>query len=239
MANYTLTYADLAMAVVHAVGGTPDPNLTVATIINDAISHLANMHTWYWRQRTLNLNSINAQSFIALPSDFNKIQTIKKVGDTNNSLAPASIDQIVQMRQSNSSTGGGYWYALSYQPQATATAEPIPILELFPIPTATTAGAPFFLTGTYIRQIPVLAGDTSIPDIPSYLHPALRMLCRAFAQSDEEQQRGADWAKFEDMITPLLIADGQATGNLGRARGGIGQVRASSLASNTRQINGP
>lgn len=236
MANHTVTLAKLEQAVTHSLGGTPDVNLDIDEIINDALHYLVNLRPWHWRQRALSLDSVNAQSYIALPLDFAQILTIKKAGDANNLVKPVSLDVLIQQRQTGAASIAELYYALSAQPQASLTAEPTQIVELYPTPTATTVG---FLVGTYIRQVPKLTGSTSLPDIPAYLHPSLRVLCRAMAVSNEEQQEGSDWALFERMIAPLMVEDGQATGYLGRARGGLAPPRPMSLGNNTRQIGGP
>lgn len=238
MSNFTYTFADLKRAVQHALGALPDTNLTTGEVVNDALQYYANLGNWRWKSRALNLDSTNAQNFILLPADFETMNTLKLVGSSiNNEMQPASLEQIIGYRVSTGSVlGGTVAYCVDYKPQASVTAEPLPLIQVYPTPASTTTGPPYYASGIYLRRIPALSSDTDKPDIPSMHHPALKQLCRAMAIWQEEQSMGSDWALFQDMIGPLVMQDGGMPGYLGRARGGLHHSGGMSLAANTTSI---
>lgn len=232
MANMSYTLADLARAVTHALAGAPDANLSPNEIVNDAIQWLSRKASWRWKQKALALSSVNGQTYIALPADFEAIETIKLVSSGTSELRPATLDTIVQMRAIASGNSDVY-YCLNYIPQTSTTAEPTPILEIFPTPSASVA----YLVGIYLRQIPKLASDGDRPDIPSVYHTLVKAACRAMAVAQEEQQFGSDWQVFNEMLPDYLRVDGESPGYLGRARGGLSTMsRTAGLAAQTKQI---
>lgn len=232
MANNTYSFTDLKKAVTHALAGNPDQNITTDEIVNGALSWLGSMAPWRWKQKALNIAQVNAQTFVNLPADFEELMVLRKVGDTTGMVESVTLDRIIEARQAGGTVASGLWYCLDWTPQSGPTVEPTPILQLYPTPGAT----PPALIGTYLRQIPKLVNATDLPDIPSAWHELLKIMCRAYAVSQEGQSRGADWQLMLDMLPRYEALDGRSPGYLGKYRGGIRPASASNLASQTQTI---
>jgi hypothetical protein len=284
MALPTYTLADLADAVKHAIGGSPDARTDTTEIINNALQFLCRAHPWTWRRKTrrLDISEVtitslvrssnittvtktthglaigdtvritsastgfdgvyviatvpNANSFtiadpgddetaadagvyitghIALPTDVESILSLQP-GSLTRSFAPCSVDQLQIARQSASGAGGfGYLWTFGYSSQAAVTAAPIARIELHPVPSAAASDLARIV---YHRTIDNLANNTDVPDVPVFLHPVLKQLCRQFATQDEDQD---DWKKIEGsraeaMLTQAIEADGQSMPVAGR-----------------------
>lgn len=237
MANNVYQFSDLKKAVVHALGGSPDQNLSIDEVVNGALSWMCMMAPWRWRQRVLNLNSTTSVSNIPMPADFLEIDVIRKVGDTTGQVEAVTMDRMIEARQSAGTVlNSGLWYCLNYVPQVSLTVEPTSILEIYPTPVATTTSSPYYITGLYLRQVPKLTNNSDLPDIPSAWHELLKVMCRAYAVGVEEQQRGADWQQMLDMLPMYERLDGRSQGYIGRYRGGIMVPRSPSLAAQSQSI---
>lgn len=156
------------------------------------------------------------RSYIALPADFGSLLTVQSAANSFRCCQPASMQEVIEMRQFGFSTAYVLWYAESWIPQLTVTSEPAPCLEIYPTPTAAFLGA---LQGVYLRRLPTMSANTDMPDMPGNFHSLLMTLCRAFAVSTEEQQSGEDWAMFNAMLPTYAAEDGFAQGSpAGRMR---------------------
>lgn len=239
MANNTYTLSDLTKAVVHVLGGQPDSNLSTTQIVNGALNNLANHAPWTWRQKALSVPSVANQSYINLPTDFQEFLTVKRAGDTTCGMVESvTIDRIIEARQSGATTlaagGAGLFYCLNFTPQTSVTAEPTPIVELYPTPTSLINP---FLVGVYLRQIPKLSGSTDLPDIPSTFHELLLWWCRAYAVAYETGQFGADAQMVSNLLAECERLDGRSQGHVGRMRGGLAtSILGPSLAAQTGLI---
>lgn len=220
MANNTYTLNDLQKAVIHCLGGTPDQNLNPQDIVNGALSDLCHEEPWKFRQAALSIGSTSSQSFINLPSDFEELLTVKKVGDTTASIEAATLDQIYLARQTTPTLTASLLYCVNWKAQGSTTAEPTAFLELYPTPASTTNP---YLAGVYLRQIPRLSATTDVPDIPSTFHQALWWGCRAYAAAAETGQFGADWTMYQKLLADLKRLDGRQNGYIGRMRGGLAE----------------
>lgn len=236
MANNSYTFLQLKTAVTHALGGAPDVNVSTAEIVNGALSWLTGLHAWRWKSKAAVLTLIAAQNFVALPTDFDELVSVRKTGDATNRIAPASIDAIIEARQTGANASmTGLWFCLDWTPQTGVTLEPTPILQLYPTPST----SPGTLTLEYNRQIPKLSGDTDIPDVPSAYHELIKVACRAYALRIDGQMAGSDWELFNRMLPDYLDRDGRSAGFIGQYRGGVPRPSngmRSNLGRNTQTI---
>lgn len=148
--------------------------------------------------------------FIPLPTDFDEIVTLESNGRSLRSFHPCEIHELMA-RRANSVvvTTLDLWYALSWLPQASVTAAMTAVLEIWPILATATPG---LFQGMYRRIIPLMSADTDYPDIPDAYHDLLMVLCRAMAQSTEEDAAGQDWQLFNAMLPDYIASDSRSTG---------------------------
>lgn len=239
MANNTYNFNALKAAVTHVLGGAPDSNLSADQVVNGALAQLCNLNPWQWRQKPLSLASVANQSYIALPSDFQEFQVVKKAGDVTGCSEPVTLDRITEMRNSGVTTlgYGGLAYCLNTTPQTSSTVEPTQIIEVYPTPT--TLVNPY-VVGSYLRQIPKLSGSTDLPDIPSTYHELLLIWCRAYAVMLETGQFGADYQMFTNMLPQYERLDGRSSGYIGKMRGGLARAAfGAALPVGIGPIGGP
>lgn len=199
------TLTSLQNAVLHSLARTPASTTSTTAIVNDAKEYFCNSHDWRWKDKALSLDTVSAQNYIALPSDFEQLISIRSGTSNMLTVMPASLDEIMTLRQLNSGVGGYYYYCVSWTAQASVTSAPLGRLELYPTPSASTVGV---FAGKYRRKIPDLSSGTDAPDIPTYCHSALKQMVRAWAMWVEEQKRDSDWELANIMLERCIQMDG-------------------------------
>lgn len=147
--------------------------------------------------------------FLPLPADFDEIVTLGSPPRGLRGYHPCEVHEIIERRAGSFSGLLELWFALSYLPQASVTASPTAILEIWPILSAAT---PNLFQGMYRRIIPIMTTDTDYPDIPDAYHDLLMVLCRAMAKSTEEDQSGQDWDLFNAMLADYIGSDARGAG---------------------------
>ena len=60
MANFFLTFTELQDAVVHALGGTPNPKNPATQIVNRALNWMCKKRAWKWRQKPLSIDFVSS-----------------------------------------------------------------------------------------------------------------------------------------------------------------------------------
>ncbi len=154
---------------------------------------------------------------LVLPADFDTLITLKGAITSYQTVYPTSMEDMWMMRQNAYGYGYETWYALNWQSQASVTAAPRAVLEVYPIPQAAAIGG---FVGTYNRLIPTMSAGTDVPDVPQQYHGLLMVLCRAMAVSNEEDRSGSDWELFSNMLKDLAADEGQSQGVV------VGQMRS-------------
>lgn len=213
------TLTSLQNAALHAIGRTPATTTTTTQIANDGASYFYNAHNWRWRDKALSLDAVSAQNYIALPTDFEQLISIRSGTNATKAVIQASLDEIITLRQLSSGVGGYYYVCPSWTPQTGVTAAPIGRLEIYPTPAASEVGT---FSGRYRRKIPDLSSGTDAPDIPTWAHPALKQMVRAWAVFVEDQQQGSDWDLAQAMLEQCKRIDGTSQPMLGLPRFQVG-----------------
>lgn len=226
---HSVTFAALQRVVKLALQQTPDAQLApTSELVNDALVQFVSLRPWNFRNGALSLDLTEDQSYVTLPADFGRLESIHyNSSQATGLMVPRTISEIVFLRGSPSVvtvTTRSFYYAVNWQTQSSVTDLPTARLELFPTPSETIADA---LTGHYTRQIRKMTSSTDVPDIPSPFHQALKRFCRIHAlcefgikQWDEEMQA------FAPMLDALVNEDGGDQDNLGRMIGvGSGERR--------------
>lgn len=185
--------------------------------MNDAVTLLVTRRKWKWRISALSLALTISQSYVALPTDFTELVSLRSGTSPARNIIPATEDQIATYRQTNGSSGGDIYYFVSWTTQASVTASPIARLEIFPTPAASeSAGA---LQGFYLRQTAKMANSTDLPDMPPFMFPALKQFVRGYAMQQEQQEGWeSEMARAESMIEMAERTDSGAQNNHGTMR---------------------
>ncbi len=216
-----LTLADYENHMRHAIGGEPDPRITLAQTANEALSYLFNNHQWSWRGRPpVTLTAVVNQQYLTLPADFGEVVAINR---PNREVQLTSIQDLVHRRNLTLVPPpiASVFAALSYPAQADQTVEaPVPRLEIFPTPTDADV-----YTLSYRAGPITLVNPGDVPNIPPEYERLFVLLCRAFIRDYEEQDSTSEWAKIGTKENPgemqrLQDHDGVQQPNLGQQRGG-------------------
>jgi hypothetical protein len=220
MANLTFSFSALQDAVTHVLARTPNSKSPASQIVNRALAWLVKKHPWTWRRMTFNASLVIAQAYVTLPADFASLHVLKSAAGSFNVVEPVSLETLMEYRQYEFPASNQLYYCPSYLPQTSATAEPAPVLQIYPTPSASSANA---LAGIYNRRIRMMTAGTDLPEIPGDYHDLLLVLCRAFAAATEDEQVGPDWVLFNAMLPDYIAEDAMASGwSIGRMKSTVG-----------------
>src|SRR5687767_5540187 len=96
------TFADYKMQVLHALGNPAEADLdiTPATVVNDALEHIAAMHQWQWLKTGEQLLSITAdQDYVELPADFGSLTAVEHTGGVGRTMIPTTWAHMLELRK--------------------------------------------------------------------------------------------------------------------------------------------
>lgn len=221
------TFLEYKNQVLHALGN-PDStelDITPEDIVNDALEHLAAMHTWRWLQTsTVSLSIVAGQEYVELPADFGMLIAIEYKSSWVNDFIEAPIARILNWRNASASTtdvGGGYYYAISTGVVKGTPAEGLdaPRLELYPTPADNDADAIQLIHRRFLRR---MTADADVPQWPSYMDRALSMLARSMAKTDyDDDPESAYTTEFRNLIPDLMSRDGLSIKSHGQMKSGV------------------
>lgn len=173
------------------------------------------------------------EQFIDLPADFGELLAVCTKNNAISNIVPTSLEELAWRRGYVYATAFDRLYrcALAFPGQATPDdPQPVPRLEIWPRPTASTPAGD--LTLTY-RAGPVAliydADDDSdprdtVPNIPPLFERLLVLLSRLFAQGYEEEVIQED-PLIQAEVAMLTEADGRQEYNLGLLRNGAAMLK--------------
>lgn len=204
--NYTLTFSQLQSCVKHALGKTPDAQLTSAgQIVNEALQILVGASVWTWRLKYDLLDTVaGSNSLGSVPTDFLGVHTMhnKTVDGQNYSM----LDEILPIRPGTPQNAHStYRYHVDIAAQANASTEPTRTILIFPAAALTTTGG---IEMIYVRSIPELVGLGDLPDIPASYSTMLKQIVRAYALIQDHQPAGKDeWEIYLEMLKSFINED--------------------------------
>jgi hypothetical protein len=124
---------------------------------------------------------------VALPSDFGELQAITVAESILQTVHVITKDALLLMRSRDIHASQiDFWVALSYRAATAGTGAPVPILELYPAPSADNAEG---LEIAYRAGWRRISTDSDLIDVPQFAEPLLKAVVRAFALGYEEDDR--------------------------------------------------
>ena len=232
-----LTLADYQNIILNTSweGQSPPTGLVATDIFNRAARFLCFQHAWSWLNvvpTTLNLTI--SQAYIALPTDFQHLISVRAASDSVFGIEPATIDEILEWRGLTGATSLTYKYALVWPTQTSATtARGVQRMEIWPTPSASVTAA----FNLQYRQgwVDLAAGSTTyIPNIPVRYEGILWQLCQHFATEYLSMGRSPGVARSLAPsllleLQQLKVSDGLSQPSYGVMRGnGIVKRRSGS-----------
>jgi hypothetical protein len=218
--RYSMNLAALRKAIKAANGGAIDVQLyDIDDLINAGIMRFVTARPWRWRERSMLLNTVAAQNYIDLPADLAQLVELKTVGTLTGTINLVTLEEIARMRATTPiSNTLIYWAALSWTTQSSASGQPIPRLELFPTPDASTTGA---FTGHYLYLPAILVNNNDVPNVPPSMLPALKacVVYHALEQMGADPKKKVEPAR--EAYERLL---GQAAGEAGGLQRDLGKI---------------
>jgi hypothetical protein len=203
----TYTFAQLKSAAEHALGGNPDARISKGLIVNRAINHLVNAHSWPWLEVITTLNYVADENTILLPADFGELIRIQGYAARYSAINEVTPDILLNQKTYGGDAGGTLWlvYTLGIAPQTDTTAAPRYQLLLAPTPAASLTDA---LWCYYRKLIPTFTVDDSssadnakVAPIPAGQHDTLYQLVRAFAKAmEDDDPTTPEWRLASDFL---------------------------------------
>jgi hypothetical protein len=222
------TAANLESAVLYALGRTPDSNFSANGIVNDALEWFCqggnDAHAWSWRVTSTTLSLTADTNYVNLADDFEAVVSLRGSSSAYH-FEPATLDEVMMRRQLTAGASSHYLWALNKQTGLAATTHFKWKLELWPTPGASASNV---IVLTYRHVVPRIA-TTDVAKIPPEQFGLLRLACMAFAQSNEEQQRGEYWQLLNSRMMSAIKRDGMRN----ERGGGMKNV----LTNRDRRIN--
>lgn len=176
--------SDIYRHIRHALAGEPSDEFPYQEILNDAGEWLISAHRWGWiTPEPADVDTVADQEYVSLPSDFREVVSIDVSDGFTSTIEPTTREHILFLRSSPlDASSFNFYYALGWrQLSGTMTS----VLEVWPTPSASETGKfKLWYRKTWTR----IASDSTALEIPPWMEPLLKRVCRAFAQGVEEEQ---------------------------------------------------
>lgn len=190
-------------------------------VLNHAGRILTRRRCWWWRLvAPVSLLAVNATTDIALPSDFDTLDTIllsTGLGPVR-TVSPQDYTRLVAGLSTGQIPSGTVVLMPVMTYDATTGAE-TKVLKL--LSAATTNGSPTFTMTYYRGWFDVnSANDASVAHIPPDFDHALTLIARACALDLNEQAESHEMVCYEREVAALEQADSRRTPQFGHMRGG-------------------
>lgn len=221
-----LYFSEIDDLITHTLGEPCPPPLTSYSIANTAGRILFSAKPGGWAfaiPPAVSLTLLAGTDVVALPSDFESLVAIKFRQDLAGFCEFVSIDALEDLR-SSTATGNNFVYVALGRTSLSATAAPIPQLEIWPTPTITSANA---IKLRYKQAWPELDADGNIIPIPTYCYEAYRAIVCAVARAMVEPEElgmsmpQAVEAMAGDLIRLAMRHEGMLQPSLGKMRDSV------------------
>ena len=179
-----VTFAVMKEYASRALGGaaTETAGPTQARIANAAGRHLYSMYSWRFRIRPPALLAFTAnQPYVDLPADLARVTQYRLNGLTQD-FSFTSMGHLARLRDRSITPVGFHWWGAITQPLGASTLEPMPAprIELYPIPTSTSATPDLQIW--YLAKWLDLDDDAQYAQIPWYVESLLIEIVQQYAK---------------------------------------------------------
>lgn len=235
-------------AMEHALGKTPNADLSLWDVLNEAGERLFTEQSWNWRvSPPTEIPAVDGQSYIELPSDYGGLIAVTVSGNSPSAVKVVQMPELVARRANSTytfnETGILYLCFVGVGPGGSDGSNRARV-EIHPV--AGDDGSPTLVL-TYRRRWVEIAtnDDDAEPNIPSAWNRALRLLCRCMAADYENAAMGTgpwpEWTAYLAEIERLKIEDGTEQVESCRIRGGterfLSPTGLSDQAENTSSMS--
>lgn len=206
-----ITVLEAERHVHHALMGAVHPDLSLRDIVNRAGSLFVGLHPWQWlRRRSAQLDLIQGQTYIVLPSDFASLTAIQYTNGLVNQFERASLSAILSLRHASRVPQNPTYYDFAWL--APVNGPMTQVLELSIIPGSNDVGA---VTIYYDAGWRVAQDDhdhLAIAPVPGMEVLYLEVL-RAVARGWEEDDDASMSARIAEIkASPIFLAAARADG---------------------------
>ena len=212
MALHAYTFAQLKNEAEHVIGGAPDARIDTGRLVNGVLDFVATSHAWSWRTAITTLSTVADEGRISLPDDFGELIDLVGYQLPLTAVKKARAQTVMRARIHGIQNDASLIYFIGQAPQADAAVIPGRVLEVAPLPAASTADA-FYLT--YRKLIPILAGDSDVPAIPYGMHEMLVYLVRGHSALRTKGDGGVDLQIGMSLYHDFKANDGLVDGPAG------------------------
>jgi hypothetical protein len=203
-----MTFARAKQIAEHQLGGAPDSRISKGYIVNQALLHLYDAYSWSWKRKIAALASVADTATIALPADFETIDSIEGPADSTLRVEFVGIGDLLSLIRQNASYTDTLYVTLIagdannlYQHK----------LRVYPVPTATNAAylnLAYASTFTrFIEDDSLSTDDAKLAPVPTAFEGVLSDLIRAKAQSEEIDPANPYWQLATQRIEMLIKKD--------------------------------
>jgi len=219
------TAAQFVSIMTHALGKTPQSAHDLYQTLNMAGRALF-AFDWSWKATgPTQLDATASQSYITLPTDFEQVISIERNDGQQYRVQVLTMTDLQMLRDRTDNYGGrDFWCAFVYQPQASTSTLPLPRMELFPTPSASTSGV-FNLWYQRTWKELSIGSPSDLPNIPNFAEQALVHGACALAYEIENKSSNIDRQLYDRAIQELLVRDTRTLPNAGIMRGGADRFR--------------
>jgi hypothetical protein len=206
-----ITVLEAERYVHHALMGVVHPDISLRDIVNRAGSLFVGLHPWQWlRRRSAQLDLVQGQTYLTLPSDFQTLTAIEWTNGLVNDFQPASLRSILSLRHQSRVPQNPTYYDFSWL--APANGQMTQVLELSIVPGQSETGAvSIFYDATWAPKYED-SDHLVIAPVPGMEVLYLEVL-RAVARGWEEDDDASMTARIAEIKAgPIFMAAARADG---------------------------
>jgi hypothetical protein len=187
-----LTAKDVERTILATLKYMPD-HLTAQEVANEAGEYLVGMRAWNWLLQTTVLDFVADQNYVALPNNFRSLVYLELSSSRTQSIYPATLREIVELRTAGIGQPQDYVYAISARQQVGA---PIYSIELFPTPGSDGDDA---LTLVYRAGWQEVSSDTTTFSMPEWIESLYKQIVRAMVRGLTDEDKAEAMGDFSGM----------------------------------------
>ncbi|MDE0913885.1 MAG: hypothetical protein OSB57_01755 [Planctomycetota bacterium] len=221
-------------------------HLPALMIVNLAGEELCSSRTWRWLEgASAALDFTAGQNYAELPPDFRDVVSLNPTQGRISGFEWTSSKGMVELRTAEFVNGAFYyWGYVTHRRLATGGGAPTPVLEVYPTPTTSTAGANI-LTLNYRAGWAKVSADETLLTLPSWVEALFLDYVVAFARGYMEEDTASLSQRVQAVQQGQLYAnavrrDGEFQPEMGVLNNGAAQPSyASNRFRNESTVGGP